>query len=177
MIPENLFKYAKFYVKILRKGKLVGDPTILRSNMVLCTPEMFEALGEGDNLSVEKLNKRLCPDMDTIKEVLRVKNSYSDKDERVSFSLQAVACDQSLDTCASTADIEEFFKEVYFTTYILKENIAFGDNSNIMKRPVSVTDQFHSQFALKPDEYRDCNTYIKFNKVITNDDIWAMTGK
>ena len=87
MIPEKIFKYAKFYVKILRKGKLVGDPTTLRSNMVLCTPEMFKDLGEGDNNSEEKLNMRLCPDMDTIKDVLRVKNSYTDKDERISFSL------------------------------------------------------------------------------------------
>ena len=47
----------------------------------------------------------------------------------------------------------------------------------MMKRPVSVTDQFHSQFALKPDEYKDCNNYIKFNKVITNDDKWARSGK
>ena len=88
--------------------------------MVLCIPEMFKALGEGDELSEADLNMRLCPDMDTIKDLLRVKNSYSDKNERVSFSIQAVACDQNEDeNCASTPDREEFFNEVYFTVYIL----------------------------------------------------------
>ena len=120
IIPEKIFKYAKFNVNILRRGKLVGDPILLRSNLVLCTPEIFEAYGEGDKLSEAELNMRLCPDMDTIKDLLRVKNSYSDKNERVSFSIQAVACDQSVDkNCASTPDREEFFNEVYFTVYIL----------------------------------------------------------
>ena len=65
--------------------------------MVLCTPEMFEIMGEGEKYSEADLKTRLCPDIDTIEDVLRVKNSYSDKNERVSFSIQAVVCDENID--------------------------------------------------------------------------------
>jgi hypothetical protein len=136
--------------------------------MVQCDKEMFKALGE--EVSQDILNKRLCPDMNTIKDILRVKNSYTDKDERVSFSMQAVACDSDTEECADPTAIEQFFEDIYFTIYILKENIAFGDNSNIGQRPISVNDQFHSQFILNANQYRDNNNYIQFNKVTTFDD-------
>ena len=60
--------------------------------MMPCDKEMYKSLGE-DIISEDKINMRICPDLETIKEVLRVKNSYTDKNERVSFSIQAVACD------------------------------------------------------------------------------------
>lgn len=140
--------------------------------MVPCEEKMFEILG---NDKISNIERRLCPDMETIKDVLRVKNSYIDKNERVSFSIQAVACDPNLETCASTDDLDEFFNEVYFTTYVLSEKIAFGDSSNIGKRPVQSVDQFHSQFVLNQNEYRDNNNYIVFNKVTTHDDKWALS--
>ena len=87
-----LKKYAKFYIKILRKGSKVEKRTILRSDMVPCEKEMFKALGL-EEISDEKIKRRICPDMNSIKNILRVKNSYTDKNERVSFSIQAVACD------------------------------------------------------------------------------------
>ena len=136
---ENLKKYAKFYIKILRNGKKVEKQTILRSDMVQCDKEMFKALGE-EEISDEILKRRLCPDMNSIQDILRVKNKYTDKDERVSFSMQAVSCDRDIEDCADPDSIEKFFEDIYFTLYILKENIAFGDISNIGKRPVSVND-------------------------------------
>ena len=86
--------------------------------MVPCEEKMFEVLGDD---KISNIKRRLCPDMETIKDVLRVKNSYTDKNERVSFSIQAVACDPNVETCASTDDLDEFFNEVYFTTYVLTE--------------------------------------------------------
>lgn len=115
--------------------------------------------------------------MKTIKNKLRVKNSYTDQDERVSFSIQAVACDNETETCADPGAVEKFFEDVYFTAYILKENIAFGEKSNIGKRPVSVNDQFHSQFMLNPGQYRDCNNFVEFNKVTTSDNKWSLLSK
>ena len=134
--------------------------------MVQCDKEMFKALGE-EVISDETLKRRLCPDMNSIKDFLRVKNSYNDKDERVSFSMQAVSCDSDVEECADPASIDQFFEDIYFTLYVLLENIAFGDNSSIGKRPVAVHDQFHSQFVLNPNQYRDNNNYIQFNKVTT----------
>lgn len=105
---------------------------------------MFKALGEMNLQNENKIRRRICPDMKTIQDIIRVKNSYTDKDERVSFSMQAVACDSALEECAEPASIEKFFEDIYFTIYILKENVKFGDKSTIGKRPVSVNDQFHS---------------------------------
>ena len=73
---EKLKKYVKFYVKILKKGSLLEKQTILRSDMVQCTQEMFEKLG-GSLISKFKTEKRLCPDMKNINEYLRVKNAYT----------------------------------------------------------------------------------------------------
>ena len=109
--------------------------------------------------------------MQAIKEQLRVKNSYSNKEHRVSFSIQVVICDSSEpeDDCANIELIDEFLDDIYFTTYILQENIEFGDISNIGKRPVKANDKFHSQFVLNTKEYRDNNNFIQFNHVVTND--------
>ena len=72
--------------------------------MVQCDKEMFKALGE-EEISYDILKRRLCPDMKSIKEILRVKNSYTDKNERVSFSMQAVSCDRDIEDCADPSAI------------------------------------------------------------------------
>jgi hypothetical protein len=75
--------------------------------------------------------------MDLLKEELRVKNSFSNKKERVSFSIQAVNCDQEKDSsCETKENISELFNSIYFTAYILEENIEFGDVDSIGKRPI-----------------------------------------
>ena len=98
--------------------------------------------------------------MEKLKNELKVKNQYSNKKDRVSFSIQAVLCDQEDDDCADINHIDEFLKDTYFTAYILEENVEFGDISNIGLRPVSVNDRFHSQFVLKSTEYKDNNNFI-----------------
>tara|TARA_B110000285_G_C14934631_1_gene518970 strand:+ start:147 stop:434 length:288 start_codon:yes stop_codon:yes gene_type:complete len=91
-----------------------------------------------------KINKRLCPDIEKLKDQLRVKNSYSNKEERISFSIQAVNCDNSTEDCQEFSIIEKFFDNMFFTVYVLEENIEFGDVANIGKKPLSTTDTFHS---------------------------------
>ena len=145
---EELKRYVKFYVKILSRGSELPKQTILRSDMIACTKEMFSDLDEDSQLPEFKIQKRLCPDMEKIKDDLKVKNSYSNKKERVSFSIQAVLCDQPNENCADPEKIDQFLKDIFFTSYILEENVEFGDISNIGKRPISVNDKFHSQFML-----------------------------
>ena len=75
---ENLAKYLKFYIKILRKGSEVEKQTIYRSDLVSCTEEQFSALPE--ELKVKSvIENRLCPDMNLIKDDFVVKNGYSNK--------------------------------------------------------------------------------------------------
>jgi hypothetical protein len=69
---------------------------------------------------------------------LRLKNSYSNKEDRVSFSIQGVLCnDESSEIyekdseCASDSDIDDFLESVYMTMNILEESIMFGEPGNI----------------------------------------------
>lgn len=85
--------------------------------------------------------------MNLIKDDLVIKNGYSNKEERISFSIQAVLCDTDAgETCASNDNIDLFLRSIYFTMYVLEESIAFGQLENIGERPISVDDKFHSQF-------------------------------
>ena len=106
---DILKKYLKFYVKILTRGRNI-ESKILRSDMVQCTEEMFSTL-PNDIKDLNQLTRRLCPDMDNIKDDLKVKGLYSDPNERISFSIQAVLCDSTLDsTCANIEDIDELLE-------------------------------------------------------------------
>jgi hypothetical protein len=141
---EKLSKYIKFYIKILRKGSDVETSTILRSNLVACTEEMFNALP--DELKIKSVvESRLCPDMESIKDDFVIKNGYSNKKERISFSIQAVLCNEVAgETCTTNENIDTLLESIYFTMYVLEESIAFGYVENIGKRPISVDDSFHS---------------------------------
>ena len=141
---EKLSKYIKFYIKILKKGSDVETSTILRSDLVTCTEEMFSTLPE--ELKVKSVvESRLCPDMESIKDHLVIKNGYSNKKERISFSIQAVLCNaEAGETCAPNGDIDTLLESIYFTMYVLEESIAFGQIENIGSRPISVDDTFHS---------------------------------
>ena len=43
---DKLKRYVKFYIKILSKGSELEKKTILRSDMVPCTKEMFKDLDD-----------------------------------------------------------------------------------------------------------------------------------
>ena len=128
----------------MKKGSDVETSTILRSDLVTCTEEMFSTLPE--ELKVKSVvESRLCPDMESIKDQLVIKNGYSNKKERISFSIQAVLCNaEAGETCAPDEDIDTLLESIYFTMYVLEESIAFGQIENIGSRPISVDDTFHS---------------------------------
>ena len=110
---------------------------------------------------MSNLEKRLCPDLDSIKDLLRVKNAYSNRDERVSFSIQAVVCNDATDsTCASSVNIDGLLGSVHFTTHVLHENLVFGEPENIGSKPTSIKDSFHSQFSLDRQRYVDYSNFI-----------------
>ena len=51
----------------------------------------------------------------------------------------------------------------------MDENVEFGNPANIGKRPIRVSDTFHSQFQLARAVYRDSNNFLEYNKVTTRD--------
>ena len=46
---------------------------------------------------MERLQKRICPDLTTLRDHLQIKNGYSNETERISFELNIVKCKKSED--------------------------------------------------------------------------------
>ena len=99
---ENLKKYIKFYVKVLQNGSEV-EKKILRSDLVYCSKDLMEGTGDYEE-DGSKLETMICPDMESIKDQLKIKNKYSNKKDRISFSIQATICDSSQESYECATD-------------------------------------------------------------------------
>ena len=64
--------------------------------------------------------------------------------------------------------IEELLTEVFLTVYHAngKAELRTEDHTDV---PVTVVEEFHSQFQLDANQYRDNNNYIRYNMVETQD--------
>lgn len=60
--------------------------------MIECTAEMFSHLPENKQDSGQL--RRLCPDVAAFQDKLKVKGTYSNYEDRHSFQIQGVLCDQ-----------------------------------------------------------------------------------
>ena len=58
--------------------------------MVECNAQLFADA----EIDPSRIKNRLCPDFESLRDILQVKNSYQNKNERVSFSIEAVLCDE-----------------------------------------------------------------------------------
>lgn len=73
--------------------------------------------------------------------------------------------------CRDITDVDLLFKKIFVTLHYLEGNVEFGNPENIGKGAVRILDAFHSQFQLKTAEYRDNNNFLKYNSVLTFDDV------
>ena len=78
--------------------------------MIHCKEEMFEPYLKSSELKnkdkkLEDIKRRLCPDHEALGQNYRVKGGY-ESEERTSFSVQAVRCNQDVDSsCAPKEDV------------------------------------------------------------------------
>ena len=56
-----------------------------------------------------------------------------------------------------------------FNFYILSDDQEIGNINNYEGSPLVAKDNFHSQFKLASDKYRDNNNFLIHNLVTTND--------
>ena len=108
------------------------------------------------------MTKRLCPDIDKIKDFLKVKNGYSNRD-RSSFSVEISICNQN--ECESHEKIQAMLDEMMFTLYYLNEDIEYASVENQGEITMVMSDMFLSQFTLNVDQYRDNNNFLILNKL------------
>lgn len=138
--------------------------------MKSCTVEMFE---KDNNFELNYKNKvlyqtRLCPDTHKIKDWWKLKNEYSNHNDRKSFNVQVALCDNSTSPvpCAPIEDTIYLLNQLMFSFYVLEDTIEFG---SIKKKPYKTVNTFHSQFQLDYEKYLDNNNYVKFNRAFTTE--------
>ena len=83
---EELNRYIRFQVKV--RSRVQGKTFVHRSKMIPCTVEMFNQNNHfPDETSQYYIGRKICPDMEHIKEFWKLKNGYSNQNERVSFNI------------------------------------------------------------------------------------------
>ena len=113
--------------------------------MTGCTADMFEI--DNNYPLNEKTRKvyetRICPDAHAIKGWWKLKNEYSNHNDRKSFNVQAALCDNKTSEvpCAPREHTIYLLNRLQFTFYILEDYIQFG---NIGETPYATINKFHS---------------------------------
>ena len=115
---------------------------------------------------LERVNRRVCPDITSEDLHYMVKNSYSNTTERDSFSIEIRKC--LGDHCKNETEINSFLLDFYFTQYVLTRKIRFNSN-NYGLEPIQTIDRFFAQFQVSLDRYRDNNNDVRINYVSTKD--------
>jgi len=69
-------------------------------------------------INAAHIKDRYCPDMDSIKDILKLKNGYLNNEDRISFSVEIEKCN-SLENpnCKKDAAIQKVLDVLYFTVY------------------------------------------------------------
>ena len=102
----------------------------------------FRFCNEKDYVGIKVLLKqdvknRLCPNVDDDMHDYKVKNSLMNKHNRNSYAIEIRKCDRVLNqNCESEYEIEQFFKNVYFSLNVIKSRVDFRktkDESNMIK--------------------------------------------
>ena len=126
------------------KHRLQGkDNTYIKSPFKKCDVKQFRDKGlNPDEAQKKKFVQRICPDMDHLKDFYRVLNGYTNKTERVNFSIEVHRCTDPNDNCESDEEIAHIVPMFYFTRYALEEIAELGSAENLGKRPTIVKDVF-----------------------------------
>jgi len=89
---DKLSKYIKFVTKI--EYKETDAEYYVKGNFRRCKAQDFRNKNYkiNDSRLEENLEKRLCPDMTSLKDFLKLKNGYTNYTDRISVSFQIVKC-------------------------------------------------------------------------------------
>lgn len=140
---DKLDRYIKFYVKT--RVRIKGVETHYRSKMIPCDLKQFKDNNfDPDEITKQKLIQRVCPDLEFMQDYWRIKNSYTNYDERHSFNIAVVVCNNETagsEGCATKDDIDFLLERLYFTFYVVEDNVQF---SEVGENPYFTIDKFHS---------------------------------
>ena len=106
-------------------------------------------------------------------------NSYDNKKERYSFSLEIIKCTydpKQPSECKDDSDIIEFLNHTMITQYFLRETTDFRNRKKIdnNEMPLKTNIEFYQQFTLDFDKYRDNNDFVAHNLVYAYNERWKV---
>ena len=90
---------------------------------------------------IEIIGSRICPDIPKEAPWYRLKNGYTNRNERVSFSIDIYKCDGNK-FCKSDGQIEQALKNMYLTFFHSETQLNF---EHFDENPMLVQDGYHSQ--------------------------------
>ena len=106
-----------------------------QSNFKEC--EQKDYVDNGLNIDLKNYFNRFCPDFESLKDIIQVKNGYSNKTERVAFGFTVVVCDKHKDkSCANSDQIDLLLSKLILNTFILDQSVEFGNVNNLGKNPI-----------------------------------------
>ena len=125
----KLFTY--FDIKIAIRERNEQASRYINVDFRLCKAEDFIKRGiKVNNATIKQYEQMLCPNFDNHSDLVRVRNIYDNKADRVSFSMEIYRCKSSrTKRCQSTFKVDRFFSQIYFTMYTLVERIDFSEEN------------------------------------------------
>ena len=134
----KLRKYIKIYINqnIKQEGSESKDIMV---EFRQCTDKDVD-IGSMKS-KIKDIQKYLCPDIEVIHDTVRLNNTYKSKN-RQSFQIVIVNENYRNTSCDNSQKLKRLIDNVYFTQYVIHEQIEFDNIHNYQKRPTSVDIHF-----------------------------------
>ena len=85
------------------------------------------------------------------------------------FHIEVTTCMATNPNCKPKSEVDALLSKIFFTMANANGKVQLKNNNDHAAKPVSVVEEFHSQFTLNTNAYRDNNNFLVFNKVETMD--------
>ena len=122
-----------------RNRKVHSEERYIRTMFRKCRVEDFEANSfklKDDEIAA--FTNRLCPETG-FKDLMTLKNDYGNLFERESLQIEIVRCrdgNNGVEECREKAEVEDLLSAVFFTLYLMDENVEFGNAENLGGNPI-----------------------------------------
>ena len=90
-------------------------------------------------------NTRLCPDFSKLKDIWKIKNSYSNIIDRDHFHVEVIICNSATNNnCKLKTDIDSLLQKIFFTMTNAYGKAELKNKTNHAAHPITIIEEFHS---------------------------------
>lgn len=165
---NKLRSYVQAYLvmQVVTEGQTIFHHKELRN----CKVADFQRNGiEIAEDRIDEMKARLCPALEEDISWFKLQNSYQNKADRISFSIELHKCDSAEASCQDQGNVTTLLNEVYFALHIVSEHSDHSTNSQSYVQAVHTSDDLHSEFQLGLDKFISNNNFVRPNSIFTKD--------